>query len=142
MGSKSDYLEKAVLDLVLGAVTYTPPVTVYLALFTSGDGGENGPTGDVEVSSTGTGYARLAIPNTVAEWPSATGSPSRKTNAQLKLFGEATASWGTPVSWALLDLAVGGNVLYYGEFPLALRREILAGDTATVAAGTISITED
>ena len=146
MGSKSDYLEKKLLDQVLGGQAYAPPATVHLALFlvdgdVAPDVTEAGVSGASEVPTTGgTGYTRLAIPNTLAERPAASGSPSRKTNASLKLFPTAQADWGVVGEWALMDAATGGNVLYYGEF--TRKREILAGDTATVAAGTVDITED
>lgn len=141
--SKSDYLEKRLLDHVLGGVAYVAPATVHLALFTAGNSGEDGVANDTEVSAVGTGYVRLAIANSAAEFPAATGtSPSLKTNANLKLFPEATGDWGTVVAWALMDAGAGGNVLYHGQFAPAQQRTILTGDTATVAAGAIRITED
>lgn len=137
MGSKSDYLEKRLLNLVLGGVAYAPPATVYLALYTAAPDGETG-LGGTEV--VGGAYGRLGIANNQAEWPAAAGTPSLKVNANTHLFQIATTDWGQIVSWALFDAANGGNVLYYGDF--AQPRTILAGDTATVVAGACKITED
>lgn len=113
------------------------PGNVYIALFTTGTLLEDG-TGAVEVS--GGAYTRLAVANSAAQFPAATGSPSRKTNANLLLFPTATADWGTVTQWAIYDAASAGNPLYYGTF--ASSRLIQSGDTATIAAGAISITED
>lgn len=137
MGSKSNYLEKKLLDGVLGGPDFVRPGTVHIALFTTGTLSEDG-TGAVEVS--GGGYTRLAVTNTATEFPASSGSPSKKTNANLLLFPTATADWGTVTQWAIYDAGTTGNMLYYGTF--ASSRLIQTGDTATVAAGALSITED
>lgn len=141
MGSKSDYLEKKLLDHVLGGVAYVAPATVHIALFTTAGVTDAGVGTAAE--PVGNGYARLAVANDATQFPAATGaSPSRKTNANLLAFAAATGTWGVVLEWAIMDAAVGGNVLYYGAFTLAQQREILAGDTATIAAGVLDITED
>lgn len=133
MGSKSNYLENAILNHVLGAQTYTPPGTVYVALYTTAPG-ETG--GGVEVS--GGGYARVAVTNNTTTWPTTTNG--QKSNGTAITFPQATAAWGTVVAWGLLDAATGGNLLYYGD--ISPSRTINAGDVAQFAVGALTFTED
>lgn len=140
MGSKSDYLEKKLLDHVLGGVAYAAPATVHIALFTTAGVSDAGVGTAAE--PVGGDYARLQVANNATQFPAASGTPTRKTNANLLSWPTATASWGTVLEWAIMDAAVGGNVLYWGAFTTAQRREILTGDTATIAAGVLDITED
>lgn len=143
-GSKSNYLERVVLDTFLGGTAYTPPANLYIALYTTGTVGETstgGVPGAVEV--TGGAYARAAVPNTVAQWPAAAldgNGKTLKTNANMISFATATNDWGTVTQWAIVDALAGGNVLYYGTFDVA--KTILNGDTATVPAGALKIYED
>jgi hypothetical protein len=133
MGSKSNYLENAILNHVLGGQTYTPPATVYVALFTAAPGEAGGGT---EVS--GGGYSRVAVANNTTNWP--TTSNGQKSNANAITFPQATANWGTIVAWGLFDAATGGNLLYYGD--VSPSRAVNAGDTAQFAAGALTFTED
>lgn len=133
MGSKSDYLENAILNHVLGAQTYTPPATVYVALYTAAPGESGGGT---EVS--GGGYARVAVANNTTNWPTTT--TGTKSNGTAIQFPQATANWGTVVAWGILDAATGGNLLYYGD--VSPNRTVNAGDVAQFAAGALTLTED
>ena len=74
MGSYADYLENKILDHVFGAVTYTPPATLYFGLSTTtiADAG----TGITE--PVGNGYARKGVTNNTTNFPSASGGA--KTN--------------------------------------------------------------
>ena len=132
-GSKSDFLENTLLDEVLGATDYTPPGTVYLALFTAAPDDTGGGT---EVS--GGGYARVAVTNNSTNWPAASGGS--KSNGVDMTFPQATADWGTVVAFAIFDASTGGNMLYWGD--LTTSKTINNGDTAKFAAGDITITED
>jgi hypothetical protein len=133
MGSKSNYLENAILNHVLGGQTYTPPATVYVALFTVAPGEAGGGT---EVS--GGGYSRVAVANNTTNWPTTTSG--QKSNANAITFPQATANWGTIVAWGLFDAATGGNLLYYGD--VSPSRAVNSGDTAQFAAGALTFTED
>lgn len=143
-GSKSDYLEAKILDLVLGAVAYTAPATIYVALSTALY--SDAATGSAmnEVSSTSTGYARVAVTNSLTNFPAATGTnPTTKTNGTAITFPTATGSWGGAPgvqSFYFVDATTGGNVLYGGD--LALAKVIAIGDTATFANSSIIVTED
>jgi hypothetical protein len=115
VGSKADYLENKLLDLVLGATAFAAPGTVYLALFTAMPSDSGGGT---EVS--GGSYARVAITNNATNWPAAAGGS--KSNGTDIVFPAATADWGTLLGWGLFDAASAGNLLYWGrlvgpEFP-------------------------
>ena len=132
-GSKSDYLEDVLLDEVLGGADYTPPATVYLALFTAAPSDSGGGT---EVS--GGGYTRVAVTNNSTNWPAASGGS--KSNGVDMTFPQATADWGTVVAFAIFDASTAGNMLYWGD--LTTSKTINDGDTAKFAAGDITITED
>jgi hypothetical protein len=132
-GSKSNYLENAILNHVLGRQTYTPPATVYVALFTAAPGEAGGGT---EVS--GGGYSRVAVANDTTNWPTTTSG--QKSNANAITFPQATANWGTIVAWGLFDAATGGNLLYYGD--VSPSRAVNSGDTAQFSAGALTFTED
>lgn len=141
-GSKSDYLEAAVLNLVLGAVAFSAPST-FIALSTAAYSDAATGAAMNEVSTSSTGYARLAVTNNTTNWPAASGtSPTTKSNGTAFTFAAATGSWGTIQSFYIVDsLTVGaGNVLYGGD--LTASKAIASGDTATFAAGAITVTED
>jgi hypothetical protein len=140
-GSKSDYLEKVILDLVFGAVGYTPPGTLYVALSTAIY--SDAAIGS-EVSSAGTNYGRAPVSNNATQWPAASGtSPATKTNANAITFATCSGiAWGNVKSFYVMDALTGGNTLYGGD--LALAKDIGIGDTATFAGSPngLTITED
>lgn len=136
MGSKSNYLENALLDHVLGGGDYTRPATVYVGLWTSAlDDTSDGSTAG-EVS--GGAYARVALTNNATNWPAASGGA--KSNGTEITFPQATADWGTVTHFAILDAATLGNILYWGA--LTASKTIQDGDTASFAIGDLDITED
>jgi hypothetical protein len=141
-GSKSDYLEAALLNLVLGGTAWTAPATTYIALSTAAYSDAATGANMSEVSSTGTAYARVALTNNATNWPAATGtSPTTKANGAVITFTTASGSgWGTVTSFYIVDAASGGNVLYGGD--LTASKTITSGDTASFAAAGIQITED
>jgi hypothetical protein len=128
----SDYLENELLDHVTGKTAYTMP-TPYLALFTTLPG-EDG-TGGVEVSTSGTAYARQACSG--ATWNAASGGSI--STASDVTFPAATASWGTIVGVGLYDGDVegAGNLLWYGT--VGTSKTIDSGDTAKVSAGDLTL---
>jgi hypothetical protein len=133
-GSKGNYLSNALLNFVLGAVSYSSPVTVYIALFTADTALISGTLTN-EVS--GGSYARVAVTNNTTNWP--TTSSQSKTNGTAFVFPTATGSWGTVTAFAILDASSGGNVLYWGD--LTTSKSISSGDTAQFASSSITITE-
>jgi len=133
MAGKSDYLENKVLDFLLGGVSFTPPATVYIALFTVAPTDAGGGT---EVS--GGGYARVAVTNNTTNFPAA--SNGTKSNGSTITFPTATADWGTVVAVGIFDAATGGNLLFWAN--LTTSKTIQNGDTAQFAAGSLTFTED
>ena len=138
-GSKSDYLEKKILDYLLGNVTDFRSTTVYIALSTAAY--SDAATGSAMTEVSGGSYARVAVTNDATNWPAATGtSPASKSNGAAFTFPTATAGWGTVVSFYICDASTAGNILYGGD--LTASKTVASGDTATFAASSITITED
>jgi len=132
----SDYFENKVIDHMLRGESFTPPSTIYIALFTADTGlEENNPTSEVS----GGGYARQAVTLTAASG----GSTSNSTDIE---FPEATASWGTITHAAIVDHASNTdwgtdvNVLVWGTLDVA--KTIDAGDIVRFKAGDITFTLD
>jgi hypothetical protein len=140
MGAFSVYLENALLDHVLNngrALTYTPPATLYIALFTSSGGLENNTEGEqTEVS--GGAYARQSLDGSSNYFtPAAAGATSNYDDIE---FPVATADWGTITHVAIMDASTSGNVLIWGE--LATEKLIETGDQFKSTAGNLDITLD
>ena len=131
--SKSDVLENIVLDIFLGAVPYTPPANVSVALYTTAPGD---PGGGVEVS--GGGYARVTLANNLTNWPSA--ASGAKSNGVTITFPYATANWGTVAAFAVFDNQATPRLMYWG--PLDESREVLMGDTPYFGPGELTVTEE
>jgi hypothetical protein len=125
--AKSYYLDNALLEAALRAVSYTSPATVYVALYTAAPGPTGGGT---EVS--GGSYARTACTFGAA-------SNGSLTNSGACTFAQASAGWGTITSFGVFDSASGGNLLYYGN--LTASKTINSGDQLTFAIGGITVTE-
>ena len=106
-GSKSDFLEDAIVNEVLRNTNYVPAVTVYAALFTTMETED-----DLGVEVSGNGYARQAA---AFDAPTPAGETQNTSDIT---FGPATpAGWGTIVGWTIHDALTVGNILYHG--PLA-----------------------
>lgn len=133
MAAISDYLENKILDHVLSGSTYSPPATVYFALFTSAptDAG-----GGVEVS--GTGYARAAVTNNLTNFPAAVGGS--KSNGAVVNWPEAGGSWGTVVHFGIFDSLTGGNLLFHAALPAS--KVVGTGDQLKLNANGMTVTLD
>lgn len=131
MAGKSKYLEQKILNHVLRNASYTPPTTLYLALFTV-DPTDAGTGTEV----TGGSYAR----QTVAFNAPAASGVSTSTNSADVLFPVASAAWGTVTHWGIFDAATAGNLLYLGA--LTPNKAVASADQIKIAAGTLSVTED
>lgn len=133
MGAFTDYLENKMLGHLFGTA-YTAPTTVYMALSTTTptDAGGN------VTQPSGNGYARVAIGNNSTNWNAASGGTV--TNKTAITFPEATGSWGTVTHFVLYDAATAGNALIWGA--LTASKAIGTGDTASFAAGALSISLD
>lgn len=132
-GSKSDYLENKILDLVWGNQAFSPPSTIYVALFTAAP---NDAGGGTEVS--GGSYSRVGVQNNATNWPAASGG--QKENGTAINFPQATLAWGTVVAVGFFDAATNGNLLAWAD--LAASKAVGVGDTISFPAGNIMITEE
>lgn len=131
--SKSNYLENAVLNHVLGGPDFPRPATVFVALFTAAPGEAGGGT---EVS--GGSYARVGVTNNSTNFPNASGGV--KSNGGDITFVAATGNWGLVNSFAIFDAASGGNMLYYGNLTVA--KQVYTGDLVQFPAGQLTFTEE
>lgn len=130
-GSLGAYAEREMLDHFFGAA-FTPPTNIYCALWV-GDPTDSGASG-AEV--TGGSYARTLM----NVWNAATtlGGKAVTANTNAIAFPTATAGWGTPSHWVLIDSASGaGNLLWHGtiDSPVA----VLTGDGYEFAAGALDL---
>ncbi|MFP4036995.1 MAG: hypothetical protein ACLFUE_05695 [Desulfobacteraceae bacterium] len=140
MGAFSDYLEDAILDHVLNngrALSYTPPSTLYLALFTSENGLEDNEEGSQDEVSGG-GYARESLDGATNYFePSSDGTTENHDDIE---WPTATADWGTITHVAIMDAETSGNVLIWGE--LTRSKLIEEGDQFKFTAGNLEISLD
>lgn len=145
MGALTDYLENKLIDQLLRGQTYSFPSTMYMALFTSTPSDTGGGT---EVS--GTGYARVSIACTMANWSgtqgtgttvASTGTAGTTYNNSAITFGSPTASWGTITAVGLYDASSGGNLLIWSL--LTTSKTVNSGDAApSFAASSFSFQID
>lgn len=140
-GSKSNYLENAVLDYWLGKkFTSTAPATVYVRLYNSTlNDAVTGATDSLE-GGTAANYADVAVTNSSAQWRNSTGG-TKVNKTTLTFTTSASTGWGTVNSFAILDSnsTTTGNALYYGD--LTTPQVIAAGNVVQFSTGAIVITE-
>lgn len=140
MGAFSDYSENKLIDHLLNngrALSYTPPTTLYIALFTSSGGLENNTAGSqTEVS--GGGYARQSLNGSTNYFTQAVaGATSNHADIE---FPVATADWGVITHVAIMDALTDGNVLMWGA--LNSTKDIETGDRFTFTAGNLDASLD
>lgn len=149
-GSKSNFLENAVLDAILGksstylstgtgGVESAAPSTVFVALYAStiNDGWTATSTGECAGST----YARVGVANSSANWTNASaGAKENKTT--IEFTTSAGSDWGTVKAFALLTSSstTAGEVLYWGD--LTSSQTISSGNVVRFSTGAIDITED
>ena len=142
MSAASNYLEAKVLDHVLNSPgsAYTAPTTLYLALFnnTSGNAATNLEAGTLtdEVSTSGTAYARQAVPFGAA---TTVGGTTTCATDDTVTFPAATDNWGTVTHVAVMDGDTEGadNVLFWGA--VTTQKTIETGDTFQVSSGNLTV---
>lgn len=147
MGSATDYAERVTLDLWLGPTTkgvtsgaITVPTTVYIGLYTTIPADD--ATGGVEVTPSGSAYARISVTNSAANWPVSTTSSgiTTKANGAIIQYATATATWGTVVGFGIFDALTVGNLLFYGA--LQTSQVVSSGQAPSFAVGALSLTCD
>jgi hypothetical protein len=135
-----------ILNWLFRGVTLGAPTNFYLAL-------GNGLTLSIDENSTGTaddemplvfteltgnGYARKAIPNTAARWPTATDGEKTLAGATLNFPNPVnTADWDTVTNWVLFDASTSGNALVGGLLDAPV--DAVVSDVVQIPAGAIKI---
>lgn len=109
------------LDHAFGGTAYTQP-TCWVGLFTTNPTMPAG-TGGVEVTTTGTAYARQAL----AAGQTAAASGSKTNGTAAITFATATAAYGTVTGVGIFDAVTAGNLLAAG--PLTANEPVNSGDT-------------
>ena len=122
--------------LLKGEVLPTLPGSLWLALFTTTPS-LNG-TGGVEVSTSGTGYARVELPRTAGTW-TATGNGNQEYNNTTDLiFPVPTGNWSTIVSLGIYDSASNGNLIFISS--IATAKAVNLGDgSPRILAGQFKV---
>ena len=134
MAALSDFLENELLDHILRNETWTPPTSVWIALFTADNGLEtNVQTGEVSGGS----YARLEVGGSSGRsfTVAATGSTD---NTEDWTFPTSSADWGTITHAAIMTTSSAGQVLIHGS--LTAQKTVNNGDTFKFSLGDFVIT--
>jgi len=133
MAGLSNYQADELNDQVFGAVTYTPPVTIYAAL----------AKGVVAASDTGTtfdeadytSYARVAITNNLTEFPASSGGS--KTLGNDITFPASTGGTNTIIELVFLDAATNGNII--GSGTLTVSQVVTSGNQPVFNSDEVEI---
>jgi hypothetical protein len=128
MASMTSYLQKKLLDHMLGLAAFAIPATVYVSLHTA-DPTNTGSFAN-EVSTSGSGYVRIAATAKMNATDSVTGISA---NNVAITFGPALADWGTVTHVGISDGSSGGNMLLYG--PLTVVQTTPIGESVQFSAG-------
>lgn len=140
MGSLTDVWEKKLLDyLFRDAALGLDAADWWVALFTVTP--TDSTTGTEVV---GGSYARVAVDRTGAGFDAASGaSPGATQNTGAVGFVTATADWGLVTGFGLcvsLAGALATDLAYWAD--LTVHKQVYSGDTASFAAGALSVTQD
>lgn len=142
-GSKSDWLEVAVGDHLLGKSstnlsTAAVGSTVWVALWNStiNDTWTTTSTGECAGST----YARINVVNSSANWTNSTAG-SKQNKTAVTFTTAAGADWGTIQSFSISDSSStsAGNIYYWGD--LTVNQTIASGNTVRFSTGAIIVTE-
>lgn len=132
-----DAKERLILDHLFENTALNLPATNwFIGLFTTMPN-EAGATG-VEVITSGTAYARVAIARTGAGFDAASGTaPAFVDNTAAINYAQATASWGTVLGWGLFETVSGADLWFFAS--LSTSKLVQTGDTASFAAGALKV---
>ena len=152
MAAMTNSFENRLIDWIFrGGTTPSFAGSLYVALYTTTPTDTGGGT---EVSTSGTNYARAAVPrlgdatgwaatdaagSTAATSGGTSGTTSN--NAAINFNAPGSTGWGQVNGVALLDAASGGNMLWYGG--LTTPKTVNANDAApSFAVGQLQIQID
>jgi hypothetical protein len=145
MANLTNFAENALIDALLRGQALGAPATFHVALFTS-DPTETGAAG---TEASYTGYARVAVTSSLANWAgtqgagttvASSGTGGASSNNGVITFGAPTGGGPQTVThWALMSASTGGNMWIYA--PLAAPRVLNNGDAAPFfPAASLAIT--
>lgn len=135
MGSLTNYMENALVNLYFGGTAFSNPGTHYFALFTA-DPTESSSGTEVSTGSW-TNYARIAVTNNTTNYGTDT-SNGLKANAVAINFGTATTTGDINVSAiGAFDASSGGNLLFYHVFTNDV--VVQNGNDVTVPVGDFDV---
>ncbi len=121
----SNATSQSFLDYLLKGVAMSAlPSSLWLALFTTTP--NSAGTGGVEVSTSGTGYARVELSRAGATWTGPTGTNQEYNNTNELVFPVPTGNWGTIVSLGIYDAASNGNLIFTST--IATGKSVALGD--------------
>lgn len=109
---KSNYLISKILNWIYNAASYTPPATLYLALWTTTLTAAS--TGSTGTEASYTGYARVAITANTTNFPTSSGGAAI-TNGTAITFPPNAGTLQTMTYAELVDASTAGNALYFGS---------------------------
>lgn len=121
----TNHTHNAFMGLLLKNTPFTPPTSLWVALFTTVP--SLAGTGGVEVSTSGTNYGRVQI-QANSGWAGPAGTNQDYTNAADLSFLVPTATWGTITGVGLYDAQTGGNLYYVAT--LTTPKTVSNGDGA------------
>lgn len=125
-GGLTDFAKRKLLDLVLGAIAYTSPTTVYAAAGTA-------LVGETFTEWSDAGYSRQAV---VFGAPSA--GVSANITAATTLNASVVSNIGPLTALGIFDSDTVGNALLLG--PMGTTRSVATGNAAKLAIGSITAT--
>ena len=145
MAAMSDYLENKLVDFLFRAQTFTPPATLYVALYTA-----NPTDSSAGTEVTGGSYARVAVASSLANWAgtqsagsttASSGTNGTTSNNNAITFPAPTANWGSVTGTAIMDASTAGNMWFFGA--LGTAKTVNNGDAApSFAAGQLTVQID
>lgn len=150
----SDFMENALTDLIFRGqsqtingktISWSAAPSLYFGLLTAAPSDSGGGT---EVSTSGTGYSRVGVAASLANFAgtqgagttvASTGTGGQTSNNVAITFGTPSGNWGQVTHAAIYDAASGGNLIAW--FPLTNAKNINTGDPApSFAAGAFTFT--
>lgn len=143
-GSKADYLETKIKNLILGNVAYTIPSPVFFGLWGAAASIGDTFTGGTANEITGGAYDRVSVTNNTTNFASVT--TGDKVNSTAIIFPTATANWNAAANInqvGTLDAnakTAADNGLFWGD--LTVPKPVLNGDTGQFAASAWDWSED
>jgi hypothetical protein len=146
MSKFSDDLEVKLLNLVLRGVSYTPPTSIYIGLFTSDPSDTLGsPTGEVLASGSWEDYVRVdaAAGAAIADgWQTPGTNNGTTSNAKVITFlaNDGSASVTIHGIGIFDGSGVNANLLFHAT--LATDKTLLTGDVLSFGVGSITVTLD